>query len=207
MLVIGVVGGVACGKSLVARQFERLGAGRLDADIAGHEALRHHKVKEAIRVQWGAEVFAEDGEVDRKRLARRVFAPAPHGPEQLALLEQITHPVIEQILRRGLDAFREQGVAAVVLDAAVLLKAGWDRLCDTIVFVEVPAEQRLARARERGWTEAEWAAREAAQTSLEEKRRRSSLVIDNSGTPEQTLVHVEQAWRTLIPPSQNNPRP
>jgi dephospho-CoA kinase len=206
MLVIGVVGGVACGKSLVARQFERLGAGVLNADLAGHEALRHDEVKEAIRAHWGESVLDAHGEVDRSRVARIVFAPLPEGPRELARLEQITHPVIEQILRRRLDEFRQQGVAAVVLDAAVLLKAGWDRLCDAVVFVDAPAERRIAWAAQRGWSEADWAAREAAQTPLDEKRRRADLIIDNSGTPDQTRIQVENAWKTLLSPSHDRLR-
>jgi dephospho-CoA kinase len=205
MLVIGVVGGVACGKSLVAQQFEQLGAGRLDADLVGHEALGDVNVKQAILQAWGPDVFDPQGQVDRRALAARVFAPSPDGPAQLARLERITHPIIEQALRGRLAELREQGAPAAALDAAVLMKAGWDRLCDTIVFVDVPAAMRLERARTRGWTEAEWSAREAAQTPLEEKRRKASIVIDNSGSPEETRMRVEAAWKTLVSPSHVGP--
>ena len=70
----------------------------------------------------------------------------------------------------------------MVLDAALLLEAGWDRLCDQIVFVDVPQEQRLARAHSRGWDANELARREATQLSLAEKKRRATICLDNSGT-------------------------
>ena len=69
----------------------------------------------------------------------------------------------------------------MVLDAALLLEAGWDKLCERLAFVEAPPEVRLARATARGWTAAEFAAREAAQESLDFKRRRADVIIDNSG--------------------------
>jgi dephospho-CoA kinase len=91
------------------------------------------------------------------------------------------------------------GAPAIVLDAAVMLKAGWDRLCDAVWFVDVPRAKRVERARERGWTETVFAAREAAQESLEEKRRCATAVIDNSGSPDQTAQQVRALWGQLEP--------
>ena len=84
-----------------------------------------------------------------------------------------------------------------MLDAPVLLKAGWDKFCDLILFVDATREQRVARAASRGWTEAEFAAREAAQEPLTEKRRRANWTIDNSGSSDQTFAQVRQFWQTL----------
>ena len=85
-----------------------------------------------------------------------------------------------------------------MLDAPLLLEAGWDRLCDALVFVEVPRELRLSRALARGWSEEEFAAREVAQESLDLKRSRADAIIDNSGSPEETRRQVERSWRCLI---------
>ncbi len=77
-------------------------------------------------------------------------------------------------------------------------KAGWDKFCDKIVMVDAPQEVRLARALNRGWTEIEFRLREAAQESVEEKRQRADLVIDNSGLPDATRAEVQRLWPKLM---------
>jgi dephospho-CoA kinase len=83
------------------------------------------------------------------------------------------------------------------LDAAVMFKAGWHRDCDHILFVDAPRETRLARARQRGWTEEQFAAREAAQLSLEAKKAFADTIIDNSGALSHTIQQVDGFWRSL----------
>ncbi|HID76486.1 MAG TPA: dephospho-CoA kinase [Planctomycetaceae bacterium] len=196
--LIGLLGGVASGKSLVARELARLGAGLLDADRAGHEALGVERVKQAVRKHWGPGVFGADGEIDRARLSRIVFAAPPDGPRERRYLEQITHPEIGRILHRQAGEMASLGVAVAVLDAPLLIEAGWDHCCDTLVFVDAPRELRLTRARKRGWSEEEFAAREEAQESLDVKRKRAHLILDNSGSVEQVRAQVERFWRTLV---------
>lgn len=197
MKIIGILGGIASGKSLVAEQLRRLGAPRLDADLAGHEALREPAVEAACRQRWGESVFNAEGRVDRQALARIVFAPAPDGPRELAELERLTHPRIAERLTAEIDRQRQAGAKAVVLDAAVMHKAGWDRFCDVIVFVDSPRELRMQRARKRGWSDEDFAAREAAQESLNVKRERADVSIDNSGSTEDTQAQVERLWHAL----------
>ena len=194
MNVIGIVGGVGSGKTWVAGEFKRLGAGVLDADQAGHQVLRDPAVRQALRQRWGEAVFRPDGQVDRGAVARIVFAPTQKGGESLSFLEQWTHPRIEQRLKDRVTDLAKEGVQAVVFDAPVLLKAGWDRLCGHIVFVDTPAEIRRARCRPRGWTDAQWVRREAAQTPLATKRARADHVIDNSGSAESARHQIEQLW-------------
>lgn len=198
MQVIGVVGGIASGKSAVAEHFRRLGAEVLSADRIGHEVLREAEVQRAIRERWGEAAFDPHGRVDRGSLARIVFAPPPEGPRERLYLEQITHPRIgKRLQQRIAELAQGNGPKAVVLDAAVLFEAGWDALCEKIVFVEAPRSQRQQRALHRGWSEAEFSAREAAQESLDDKRQRADWVIDNSGPPENTFSQVQQIWRSL----------
>ena len=196
MKIIGLTGGVAGGKSLVAEQFVRLGAGLLDADKAGHEALRLPRVEQAAKERWGTEVLGADGRIDRAKLARVVFGA--NAATEREYLEQLTHPEIGRLLRQKAEALAAEGKAAAVLDAALLTEAGWDRWCDKIVFVDAPREARLARALARGWSKEDFAAREAAQYSLESKRRRADLILDNSGPPERTQAQVEQFWASLF---------
>jgi dephospho-CoA kinase len=198
MLVIGIVGGVASGKSFVAQQFRRLGAEIIHADQIAHEVLAETEVREALRRRWGPAVFDDQGNVDRAAVARLVFAPPPAGPVQRTFLEQVTHPRIRQKVRQRVDALtRRDTCPTVVLDIPLLLEAGWNEFCNTIVFVETAYELRQQRALQRGWSEADFAAREAAQKSLNEKRNRADWVIDNSGSPDQTFVQVQQIWRSL----------
>ena len=197
MQIIGILGGVASGKSLVARQLEQLGAVVLDGDALGHEVLRGPEVIGAVRDRWGEKAIA-GGEVDRAAVARIVFADSAEGRRELKFLEELTHPKIGELLRRRLDELAAAGQApAVVLDAAVMLKAGWDGHCDRIVFVDAPREVRLARACERGWSEEVFSAREAAQESLGAKRERADVVIDNSVSQELTQAQIEHLWHSL----------
>jgi dephospho-CoA kinase len=198
MIVIGIVGGIASGKSLVSRRLRELGAEVLDADRAGHQVLREPEVERAIRDRWGDGVFGSDGHVDRARLAPMVFGGLPNNREELDYLEQLTHPRIGRKLQETMARIaRVDAPAVLVLDAALLIEAGWDRLCDKILFVEACRRVRVERAKRRGWTEAEFEAREAAQVSVDRKRVRADMVIDNSSTPEYTYEQLETVWRRL----------
>ncbi|MGO9114843.1 MAG: dephospho-CoA kinase [Thermoguttaceae bacterium] len=197
MRILGLLGGVASGKSLVSRQLAELGAAVLDADRAGHETLRMPCIEEAARQRWGNAVFSPDGHIDRSRLAGIVFAPPPDGPRERKYLEELTHPEIGRRLLAQAEAQKPVAPLAV-LDAALILEAGWDRLCDYFAFVDVPQELRLARALQRGWTEGDFAAREAAQESLDSKRARADVIIDNSGSAEHTQAQVQRLWQFLV---------
>ena len=197
MKILGLLGGVASGKSLVSRQLAELGAVVLDADRAGHEALRLPCVEAAARQRWGDAVFGPEGHIDRARLAKIVFAPPPDGPKERNYLEALTHPKIGRRLAAQAEAQKVVSPLAV-LDAALILEAGWDKLCDCYAFVDAPQAVRLARAVQRGWTERDFAAREAAQKSLDSKRARADVIIDNSGSIEHTQGQVQRLRQFLV---------
>lgn len=199
--IVGLVGGIASGKSHVAREFEKLGAVVFDADRAAHEVLASDAVRDLLTQRWGRDILDRDGRPDRRKIAERVFAAPPDGPQELHFLETVTHPRVGERLAEELRRATAEGRRAVVLDVPKLLEAGMRQLCDNIVFVEAPVDVRRQRALERGraldrgWSEAEFAAREAAQESLQEKRRLADLVIDNGGSPAATQAQVERLWR------------
>lgn len=198
MLVVGIIGGVASGKSFVAGHLEDLGAEVINVDRVGHEVLRDPAVEAAARRRWGNAIFGDDGHVDRSMLARIVFAPGPNGPRQLAFLERLTHPRIAERLRHEIANARTRSeTKAVVLDAAVLIKAGWDRFCDKIVFVDTPGDVRRQRTRQRGWTEEEFTAREAAQPALSVQRGIADIVVNNSVSREQIQAEVQRFWHSI----------
>ena len=198
MIVVGITGGIASGKSLVAQQFGQWGALVLDADRLGHEVLDEDSVRDALVARWGPEILDKVGRVSRSAVATRVFAASPQGPLELAFLEGVTHPRITARMEERLEqARRDGGIRVVVLDAPVLHKAGWDVYCDLLVFVDADDGLRLARARQRGWDEQQWRAREAAQPDLAVQRARADVVLDNSGSPAQLLAQASQVWRSL----------
>ena len=198
MILIGILGGVASGKSEVSSRLRSLGAAVLDADRVGHAVLREAEVKRAVQRRWGEAVLDAAGEIDRRKVAEIVFAAVPESRAELTFLEQLTHPLIGQRLQEQLAELHREGAQAAVLDAPVMLKAGWDRLCQRIVFVDAPRDVRLARARQRGWTEADFAAREAAQEPLETKRSRADVTIDNSLTRQHLFAQVDRFWQSLF---------
>jgi dephospho-CoA kinase len=181
--VVALIGGVGSGKSALARWLgERLRVALIDADAAGHQALLRPEVKEQIRRRFGDGVFDSKGNVRRDRLASEVFGTGSVHRSARRDLEEIVHPVIGDELRRQIDAARGSEADVILLDAAVLLEAGWAPLCDAIVFVDTPAEQRRERVRSgRGWTADDLQRREASQLPLNDKRAAADLVVDNSG--------------------------
>lgn len=203
MKVIGVVGGIASGKSWVCEQFAALGAVVIAADQMGHEALRDPTVRRQLVERWGSRILADDGEVDRAAVARRVFPTAGASEEQagearneLGFLESIVHPWIERRLRDRLDEVRASAPDSVVLlDAALLLEAGWDKGCDGVMFVDASAELRRQRALNRGWSVEQWLARESAQWPVEKKKEVSRWTVDNSGSSTETIRQVRSLWR------------
>ncbi len=198
MQLIGIVGGVASGKSAVAEQLKQLGATVLDADRIGHEVLRLPEVRHELEQRWGKQVFDSDNQIDRAAVARIVFSREPGAAGELAALERITHRRITKSIKDKVDTLAADGVRHVVLDAAVMMKAGWDKLCDRIVYVDVPRELRLERALKRGWSEEEFDRREDAQKSLNVKRDRADVVIDNSDSLESTRAQLERFLRTNV---------
>ena len=179
---IGVVGGIGSGKSAVARAMAAFGGHLIDADQLGHEALRLREVQRRVRERWGDGIFKPSGEVDRRRLGQIVFA----NPAELKALESLVFPHIERRIHEEIDAAaRLDSIRFVVLDAAILLEAGWHAVCDKVVFVDAPPEVRMERLRQRsGWTPDEVEARERAQMPAHDKRRRADAVIDNTAGPE-----------------------
>jgi dephospho-CoA kinase len=179
--VIGLVGGIGAGKSRVSAALARRGGRVVAGDPAGHAALRQPAVRERVVERWGAGVMGPDGEVDRRELGSVVFA----DPAEREALEAIVRPWIGRQLRAEIAAAQsDPAVAFVVLDAAVMLEAGWRDAVNLLVYVHAPRAVRLARvAEQRGWSAAEVAAREQAQLSLTEKAARADVAVDNSGSP------------------------
>jgi dephospho-CoA kinase len=196
MLVIGLTGGIASGKSTVSTVLRELGAPVVDADAIVHELQAPGMpVTLAIAREFGPEVIRSDGSLDRAALGRIIFA----DPTMRHRLEAIVHPAVGERMWAEVERCRQEGRPAVVLDVPLLIEGGSHLRCDRVWLVYVDRETQLARLIARDGLTAE-AARQrlAAQMDLEEKRRFADLVIDNRGTPAETRVAVVEAWREAI---------
>jgi dephospho-CoA kinase len=172
---LGLVGGIGAGKSAVASILADMGYLVLDADKDAKAALDRPDVRGFLISWWGSQIVGADGKVDRKKVGAIVFA----NPEERRKLEALVHPIVRADRSAHIAAARREGRPGVVIDAPLLFEAGSDTDCDAVLFVDAPYEQRLKRVLGRGWTADELDRREAAQLPLEEKRRRSHIVIQN----------------------------
>lgn len=190
MPVIGLVGGIGAGKSAAAAAMARRGGRVVDGDRLGHEALELPDVKRQLVGRWGERVLKPNGAANRRAIAGIVFDNAA----ELKALEAMVFPHIGRRAREEIAATRaDPAVRFVVLDAAVMLEAGWADACDRLVYVEASRDVRLARLAARsGWKPDEVAAREAAQLAPEAKRARADAVLSNDGTPGELQQKVDQ---------------
>lgn len=186
MLRVGLTGGLASGKSFVGAALERCGCFLIRADDLGHAVLAPggEAYKPVLR-EFGADIMDPAGEIDRRTLARRVFA----DPEALARLNALVHPPVLRREEELITAFHQRqphGIA--VVEAAILIETGSYQRFDRLILAVCSEEQQVARAIERdGVPEAEVRARLAAQMPLAEKRNFAHFVIDTSGSKEDTL--------------------
>ncbi|EJO22706.1 MULTISPECIES: dephospho-CoA kinase [unclassified Selenomonas] len=197
MKIIGLTGGIACGKSTVSRALRAHGAAIIDADALAHELSQPGQaIFNAYVERFGRGIVTAGGTLDRAAIAARVFA----DPTVRTEVDAITHPLIRAAAEERLRAARAAEKRAAVLDVPLLFEAGWDALADEVWVVALPAEEQLARllARDKSMSEGEARARISAQMPLTEKCARADIVIDNSGTVEETRECIEQLWRERI---------
>lgn len=195
MLLVGLTGNIAAGKSTVAQQFVALGAALVDADRLAREAVRPHTpALEAIVSRWGRAVLAPDGHLDRPALRRLVF----EHPDELEALNAIVHPEVARLREAELAAARAGGARVVVCDVPLLFERDLAGDYDVVVLVDAPRELRLERlVHDRGLREPEAMAMIAAQMPAELKRARADHVIENGGTREALAARVAEVWRAL----------
>jgi dephospho-CoA kinase len=192
--VIGLVGGIGAGKSTVAEALVRHGGKIVAGDPLGHEALEQRDILDRIADAFARrDILTAEGKVDRKKLGKVVFP----SPVERSRLEHLVHPYIEERISEEIDKAQDDPKAKfVVLDAAVMLEAGWDDACDKLIYVDAPRPVRLARVKaQRGWTDTDLANREAVQMPAEKKKERADAVVDNGGTPAATTAQVDELVR------------
>lgn len=196
MIVAGLTGGIATGKTTVAAIFEEAGARRIDADRIARDVVR--KGSSAYRdivAHFGMDLLLGDGEIDRKRLAAIIFS----DPAAQRALENMVHPQVRQEIDRRVAQIRgEAPQALVILDIPLLFEAGMQRGLDEVILVYAPERLQLERLMARdGLTEPEAFARIRAQMPIESKKALATRLIDNSGSREHTREQALEVYRQL----------
>jgi dephospho-CoA kinase len=188
--LLGLTGNIACGKSTILRQLAKLGAHTVDADALVHKVqAKGGPAYRPIVSEFGSEIVAEGGELDRQALGQIVFA----SPRKLRRLEEIVHPIVRKEIDREIANAEE---AVVVLDAIKLFEAGWADKCDEVWVVTCPREAQITRLMEkRGFSREDAEMRVDAQSPQSDKAERAGVVIENSGTPAALRAQVAAAWR------------
>lgn len=196
MPLVALTGGIASGKSTIARRLASHGAVIVDADaIVRDVQAPGSPVLDAIAAEFGDAILRPDGSLDRAALGAQVFG----APDRLAALNRIVHPAVrEESARRFAAAFEDDPEAVVVYDVPLLAEARAGDAWERVIVADAPAEVRVRRlVEERGMTPEEARTRVAAQVSDEARRALADIVVDTTGTLEQTLARADDLWERL----------
>jgi dephospho-CoA kinase len=195
MLVIGLTGGIASGKSTISNMLRELGAVVIDADIVSRAVVsKGEPAYNRIVECFGNEILTSDGNINRKKLGNIVFSDC----EKLKLLNQITHPAIIERINSMIKELREQHKEAVVLDAAILIEMGLHKYVDYVWLVSADRETQLKRVMERDKLSSKDAQnRINAQMTDEERRKYADAVIDTTQPIEAVKARVKELWLSL----------
>jgi dephospho-CoA kinase len=193
MKVIGLTGGIGVGKSTVLAVLHDLGARVIEADEVGHQIYRRGTEGwRRVVERFGKGILSADREIDRRHLGETVFA----DPKALADLNAAVHPLMHEEIRTRLKALEDHGPAAVVIDAALLLEAGWDDLVSEVWVVTASPEQASDRLQhQRGLSDAQVRQRMDAQASQEWKLQQADVVIENNGNLDSLRQRVRFVWQ------------
>ena len=197
MKIIGLTGGIASGKSTVARTLRELGATVIDADEIAHSVIEPGKPAwEDIVKKFGSHILKPDQTIDREKLGAIVF----NDPELLQELNQITHPRVAEQLKHIITTMRiEQSHAILFLEVPLLFETHLERICDEVWVVWVDEETQIQRLMKRDNLSREDAIKRIdAQMSLDEKARRADVVIDNRSSLEETIAKATKYYNEIL---------
>ena len=201
MRILGLTGGIACGKSTISLTLREQGAVIIDGDVLSRELTKPGGAAlPAIRARFGADVFCPDGTLDRRALGSVVFA----DDQAREALDGIMQPLLRQMIVDGIMQARQEGAQVCVLDMPLLYEKELDTLCDRVSCAWLPHNEQLSRLMARdGFTVQEAESRIASQLPVDEKAARADIVIDTSGsiqyTKEKVLALLAQETDTLHP--------
>ena len=199
MKVIGLTGGIGSGKSTVSRFLKELGAVIIDADKVGHEAFKPDtEAWREVVAAFGRQILTPSGEIDRNKLGEIVFA----NPEALARLNEIMHPRIYAWVKALIEGYRQRGVEVVVLEAPLLLEAGWTSSVDEVWVTVAPESTVLRRLKKKlGLSEPQSLARIRSQLPSKERIKQADVVIDTDCSLDELRAKVKELWQRRLTPS------
>lgn len=203
-IVLGITGGIACGKTLICRFFRELGAAVLSADELSREAVRPGEAAfKEIVAHFGEEILTAGGEIDRACLGEKIFS----APAERQRLNRITHPAIGHLAEVRINELRQRAdIPLIIYEAPLLFEANAEARVDLILVVASTAEQQLERLMQRDNLSQEEALRRiAAQMPLAEKISRADIVVENKGAPEATRQLVSQIFTQLTADKKKTP--
>ena len=194
--IIGILGGIASGKSTVAAEFGKLGCKVIDCDKIAHELLGEDDIKKQVIESFGPDILNTSGEIDRKKLGDIVFTDA----EKLSTLNGIVHPPVLQRTEQLIEQYNHQNeVKGIVLDMPLLLEAGFEKRCDRLIFVDCEEKIRADRAQKMGlFDKNKLKIRENFQISLDIKARIAENGISNSSDCEALVKQVIKIFSEIL---------
>ena len=199
ILILGITGNIASGKSTVSRELARLGAVVVDADQLSREVVESGSsvLKKMVKV-FGAEILKHDGVLDRDKLGQMVFADV----KVRAMLERIVHPEIaKKSIERLQELKQRTDIPLIVYEAPLLFEVGAESRVDQVLVVKIDHDEQLKRLQVRdGLSKVAAQQRMAAQMPQQEKLTRADFVVDNTGSIEETLKQVDLLWSRLVAP-------
>lgn len=190
MKIVGLTGGISSGKSTVSSYLKQLKIPVIDADEVARKVVEPNSQGAIeIRKTFGSDVFEEDGSLNRQKLGALIFSNA----ENRQKLDDLLQPLIKIMILDEIEEYRQKGETMIVLDLPLLFEKHYEKLCEEIIVVYVPRELQLERLMKRNqYTKQEALSRIDSQLSIEEKRKRATVLLDNQGTVQQLYQQVEQ---------------
>ena len=190
MKIVGLTGGISSGKSTVSSYLKQLKIPVIDADEVARKVVEpNSQGAKEIRKAFGSDVFEEDGSLNRQKLGELVFS----NTENRQKLDELLQPLIKIMILEEIEEYRQKGEKMIVLDLPLLFEKQYEELCGEIIVVYVPKKLQIERLMKRNqYTKQEALSRIDSQLSIEEKRKRATVLFDNQGTIQQLYHQVEQ---------------
>ena len=190
MKIVGLTGGISSGKSTVSSYLKQLKIPVIDADEVARKVVEpNSQGAREIRKTIGSDVFEEDGSLNRQKLGALIFS----NTENRQKLDDLLQPLIKIMILDEIEEYRQKGETMIVLDLPLLFEKQYEELCEEIIVVYIPRELQLERLMRRNqYTKQEALSRIDSQLSIEEKRYRATVLLDNQGTIQQLYQQVEQ---------------
>jgi len=198
MILIGVCGQPAGGKSTVSAILQRLGAVWVNADRIAHEVLANSAVLDPLVMRFGRAILDADGKIDRPTLGRIVFGDDEAAKTALRYLESVVHPETRKRMKAEIAIAIQKDLPVVVLDVPLLFESQWDVWCDEVWFIDTPRQTVVNAAKQRGWSVEMLDKRISNQFGVDEKQRLSTRIIDNHGSLKQLEATMGAWWQRAV---------